>query len=190
MKFTSVIFATLLICSAARAAKPWIADFPAFVNDHPTGHWIVGQSTEPALSADEAESMARSDAAEKIAQVLNCDGGESQAIIVSSLARSDWIVDRQIDSTEHPYGTIWHAAVLIDATGGRLDDLSRQIQFAVRRQHLHAAFLLAVSIGWLTVIGLCYLLINWITRGYFRGRLVMASLILILVGIFGAAHLL
>jgi hypothetical protein len=182
-------FSQLLICSPAGAAKLWMTDFPAFVNDHPSGHWIVGQSTEPALSAEEAESTAEADAAGKIADILNCDS-ESQAMIVASLARRDWIVDRQIDSTQHPYGTIWHAAILIDATGGKLDDLSKQIQFAQRRQHLHTAFLAAVSAAWLTAVGLCYLLINWITRGYFRGRLVMASLILILVGIFGAVHLL
>jgi hypothetical protein len=164
-----------------------MTDFPAFVNEHPGGHWIVGQSTEPALSAEEAESTAEADAAGKIADILSSDS-ESRATIVASLR--NWIVDRQIDSTEHPYGTIWHAAILIDATGGKLDDLSKQIQFAQRRQHLHMALMAAVSAAWLTAVGLCYLLINWITRGYFRGRLVMASLIVILVGIFGAVHLL
>ena len=187
MKFTIAIFVMLLICSPAGAAKLWTTDFPAFVNDHPSGHWIVGQSTEPALSAEEAESTAEADAAGKIADILNCDN-ESQAMIVASLG--DWIVDRQIDSTQHPYGTIWHTAILIDAKGGKLDGLSKQIQFAQHRQHLHTAFLGAVSAAWLTAVGLCYLLINWMTRGYFRGRLVMSSLILILVGIFGAVHLL
>jgi hypothetical protein len=187
MKFTIAIFVTLLIYSPAGAAKLWMTDFPAFVNEHPGGHWIVGQTTEPALSAEEAESTAEADAAGEIADILNCDG-ESRAMIVTSLG--DWIVDRQIDSTEHPYGTIWHAAILIDATSGKLDDLSKQIQFAQRRQHLRAALLAAVSVAWLTAVGLCYLLINWMTRGYFRGRLAVASLVLIFVGIFGAVHLL
>jgi hypothetical protein len=187
MKFTIAIFATLLICSPAGAAKLWMTDFPAFVNDHSTGHWIVGQSTEPALSAEEAESTAEADAAGKIADILNCDS-ESRATIAASLG--DWIVDRQIDSTDHPYGTIWHAAILINATSGKLDDLSKQIQLAQRRRHLHTALTAAVSAVWLAAVGLCYLLINWMTRGYFRARLVMASLILILVGIFGAVHLL
>jgi hypothetical protein len=187
MKFTIAIFVTLLICSPAGAAKLWMMDFPAFVNDHPGGRWIVGQSTEPALSAEEAESTAETDAAGKIADILSSDS-ESRATIVASLR--NWITDRQVDSTEHPYGTIWHAAILIDANGGKLDDLSKQIQFAQRRQHLHTALTAAVSAAWLTAVGLCYLLINWMTRGYFRARLVMASLILILVGIFGAVHLL
>jgi hypothetical protein len=189
MKTALVIFVMLLICSPAGAAKLWMTDFPTYVNDHPTGHWIVGQTTEPALSAEEAESMAQADAAEKIAGLLNC-GGENKGMIVASLEQNDWIVDQQIDSTQRPYATIWRAAILIDATPQKLDDLSRQIQSVSRRQHLRAAFVIAASSAWLTVVGLCYLLINWLTRGYFRFRLVLTSVILIVVGIFGAVHLL
>jgi hypothetical protein len=190
MKSTIAIFVMLMICSPAGAAKLWMTGLPTFINQHPGEHWIVGQTTEPALSAEEAESMAQTDAAGKIADILNCGDSESRTLIVTSLLRSDWIVDRQIDSTQHPYGTIWHAAILIDATPGKLDDLSKQIQFAQRHQHLHTAFLAAVSIAWLTAVGAFYLLINWMTRGYFRARLVMASLLLIVVGILGAVHLL
>jgi hypothetical protein len=185
----SVIFAVLLICSPAGAEKLWMTDFPAYVNQHPAGHWIVGQTTEAALSAEEAESMAETDAAEKIAGVLNCSG-ESKGMITASLARGDWIVDRQIDSTQRPYATIWRAAILINATPGKMDDLSQQIQSASRRGHLHLALQAAVSTAWLTAVGICYLLINWMTRGYFRFRLAVTSLALIVVGIFGAVHLL
>ncbi len=190
MKSILAIFLMLLICSPAGAAKLWMTDLPAYINQHPAGHWVVGQTTEPALSAEEAELTAEADAAGKIADMLNNGGGDSRAIIITFLSHNDWIVDRQIDSTEHPYGTIWHAAILIDAAPGKLDDLSKQIQFSQRRQHLHTAFLLAVSAAWLAAVGGCYLLLNWMTRGYFRARLVMASLILIVVGILGAVHLL
>src|ERR1700733_12253607 len=116
MKSTVAIFVMLLICSKASAAKLWMSDFATFVNERPSGHWIVGQTTEPALSAEEAESMAQADAAGKIADLLNCDRAASQAMIVTSLQRNDWIVDRQTDSNQRPYATIWRTAILIDAT--------------------------------------------------------------------------
>src|SRR5687768_8972248 len=69
---TMIWFLVMLLVSAqtshAAAAAPsstpaklWATDLPAFLNDRP-GAWIVGHSSDPALSAAEAESSARRDA--------------------------------------------------------------------------------------------------------------------------------
>ena len=58
MKLASVVIVTVLVATGAFAAttspaKEWATDLPAYLSTHP-GRWVVGRSTEPALSADEA----------------------------------------------------------------------------------------------------------------------------------------
>jgi hypothetical protein len=40
------------------------------------------------------------------------------------------------------------------------------------------------------VVGSCYVFLNWLSRGFFRGRLLTASALLVTTGIFGIALLL
>jgi hypothetical protein len=171
--------------------KPWISDWPAYLNGHPGQHLIIGQTTEPALSAEEAETMARTDAANQIAEILGGRFGtrESQVEIASSIQRDDWIADRQIDAKERPYGTIWKAAILIDATPDKLNALAGRIDGILARQHRIKALVVGVSGAGIAAIIFCYLMLNWITRGYFRSRLALVSGLLIVAGIIGAVHL-
>ena len=175
-------------------SKLWATDLPAFLNDQP-GDWIIGRSTDPALSAAEAESFARRDAAgplfEKLRSRLPRDS-ESLLLkrIEATLASADWVIDRQVVADERPYGTIWSAAVLIDASQQRRDRLVREVERESRQQRERAVAGTAGATMIAMAVGSVYLFLNWLTRGYFRGRLLTVSALLITTGIFGIVLLL
>ena len=173
--------------TTAGAAKQWATDLPAFLNEHPREHWIVGRSTAAALSAVEAEAAARHDAAEQIADVI----GPHTAVarIDAAVRNGDLVVDRQVDAVERPYGTIWRAAVLVDADPKKIDALRAHLQRDVAQHRAAATIALGAASAWMVVVCMGYLLLNWLTRGYFRWRLVIASILLIAAGFVGAAHL-
>jgi hypothetical protein len=201
-KFAALLMLLLLVARAGATdvspatlpatlpAKLWVTDLPSVLNANPRNHLIVGRSNQPALSADEAETMARRDAAGQIAQSMigNANRANAAIWIDSSIRRGDWIVDRQIESTVRPYGTIWRAALLINADPRELDGLVHQMQDAQNQQRTHRTAAVAISVVWLMAISMVYTLINWLTRGYFRGRLALVSVVLAAAGVFGVAQ--
>jgi hypothetical protein len=179
---------------ASSPAKLWATDLPAFLNDRP-GDWIVGHSTDPALSAAEAESFARRDAAgplfDKLRSRLPRQSWSALLTrIEATLASGDWVADRQVVAVERPYGTIWSAAVLIDASQQRRDRLVREVERETRQQRERAVAGTAGATMIAMVVGSGYLFLNWLTRGFFRGRLLTVSALLITTGIFGIVLLL
>jgi hypothetical protein len=202
MKYYGLLILAIVTCVArtdaasttAVADKLWATDLPAFLNDHPRQHWIVGRSDQPALSAIEAETAARRDAAQQIADTLGASkygrmsARQATDWIAATVERGSWIVDRQIDATERPYGTIWRAAILVDADPKALDALATRMQDARVRQHAHAAAAVVIGIVWLMAVSFGYLLLNWLTRGYFRGRLALVSVVMIVAGFVGIAQ--
>jgi hypothetical protein len=177
------------VLGSVMSDKSWATDLPAFLNANPHEQWIVGHSTQPALSADEAETSALNDAAEQLGERLKpfaVDRGN----LVLRLHRADLVVDRQIDATERPYGTIWKAAVLIDASPGKIDPITSQLRRASMQHHARAAAAFAGATVWFAIVCLGYLLFNRLSRGYFRGRLIFASLLLVAGGFAAAAQLL
>jgi len=208
IRFTALLFVTMFVAQASRAiaatpedsapatqpTKLWMSDLPAFLNEHPREHWVVGRSDRAALSAAEAESAARDDAARQIADSLGTArlGRTSPVLAAGSIAaaleRGSWVVDRQIDANERPYGTIWRAGILVDANPGALDALVRRMENARIRERAHAAAAVVISVAWLSTVSFGYMLLNWLTRGYFRGRLALVSVVMIAAGIAGIAH--
>ena len=195
MKAAALII--LFFASSAAAApttapaKLWASDLSQYLNKHP-GQWIVAQSEKPALSADEAEAQARHQAAESIAKLIapRIAGGVAVSAVEASLLRDGWIIDRQIEANERPYGTIWSAAILVDASPQKLDALTRQLD---RQTHQKNARLVACVFALMifsAIVGCVYMFLNWLTRGFFRGRLAIASFLVVADALFGVVHLL
>ena len=194
----AVIAVMLLPAAAAPAAstapaKTWATDLPAFLNERP-GEWIVGHSIDPALSAAEAESFARRDAAGPLFDKLKSRQPRSNwsallKRVEATMAAGDGVVDRQIVSNVRPYGTIWSAAVLVDASPQRHERLVREVERESRKRHERAAAGMAGATVIVVVVAAFYLGLNWLTRGFFRGRLLMISALVVTTGICGIAHL-
>jgi hypothetical protein len=100
------------------------------------------------------------------------------------------VVDRHVVSDARPYGTIWRAAVLVDASPQRTKRIVREVERETRQQQQRAAAGTAGAAIILVVVASFYLGLNWLTRGFFRGRLLMASALIVTTGICGIAHLL
>jgi hypothetical protein len=165
------------------------------MNEQP-GHWVVGRSQKPALSAQEADLLARSDAASVIVPLVAdrvkrpLDRKALTTRVEASLFRDDWLVDRQIEMTQRPYGTIWSAAVLVDASPKRIDALVRQIERQTHERHARAVIGMLALFVLTAAIGSVYMFLNWLTRGFFRGRLAVASVLVLVSAMFGVVHLL
>jgi len=191
-----LLLASFTTCAAtAESSQPklWATDLPAFLNERP-GEWVVGHSSEPALSAAEAESFARRDAARPLFDKLRLRLPRSswpvlRTRVEATLASDDWVGDRHITSQVRPYGTIWSAAVLIDASSARRDRLVKEIERETRQQHERAVAGTAGAATIAVIVGFCYVTLNWLTRGFFRGRLMMISLLIVTSGICGILHL-
>jgi hypothetical protein len=196
-----IIFVALLAVDVDQAAtktaatKPWLSDFAGFVSAHPNGHYLVAQSGKPAISAAEAQTGARQCAVEALAgQVQARVHGQISMKDVrrhvdASLVGDGWIVDRQLESVERPYGTIWREAILIDASPKKLDALSNRLQSIVRQQQQKRVLAGVGGSVLLVVVSLGYIVLNWLTRGYLRLRLAMTSLLIAGGGIALIAHL-
>jgi hypothetical protein len=190
---TSALHAAAASATSPSPEKQWAADLPAFLNERP-GNWIVGHSREPALSAAEAESFACRDAAASLFDKLRPRVPRSSWPVLRKridavLAGGDWVVDRQIKSDARPYATIWSGAVLIDASAERRDRLVRDVEREARQQRERTVAGTAGATMIAVVVGSIYLLLNWLTRGFFRARLLTASLLVVAGGICGIVHL-
>lgn len=177
------------------ATKQWASDPSAFLNDQP-GRWVVGRSDRPALSADEAETLARRDAARALAPDVSARltrrvdrDSITSRVADSLLRRDDLMVDRQVESTQRPYATIWRAAVLVDASPDKIDALAWQIDEHARRQHRRIVGGTLATCALTAVAGGFYVMANWLTRGFFRGRLVLASVLMVGAGAFAVVNL-
>ena len=199
MRTVFTVIALLLLpvvvapAASTSPAKMWATDLPAFMNERPD-EWIVGNSVDPALSAAEAESFARRDAAGPLFDKLKSRLPRSSwstllKRVEATMAAGDWVADRQIVSDERPYGTIWRAAVLVDASPQRQERLVREVERESRKRHERAAAGTAGATVLVVVVAAFYLGLNWLTRGFFRGRLMMISALVITTGICGIAHL-
>ena len=177
------------------ATKPWLSDFAGFVSQHPDGHYLVAQSGKPAINADEAHAGAQQCAAEALAGLVQQRVGGKMSMkdirrhVNASLISDNWIVDRQLESVERPYGTIWGESILVDASPGKLDMVEFRLK-AIAREQQQKRMLAGIGGSILLVIvSLGYFVLNWLTRGYLRFRLAMTSLLIAGGGIALIAHL-
>ena len=184
--------------SASAPGKLWATDLAAFINQNPRGHWIVGVCAQPALSAAEAESFARANAADQIIPLIdqsvrrNVPASLIRQQVIIALNNDGWIADRIVQSDDRPYGTIWHESILLDGSPRKLDELSRRIQLLARREQGRRAAMLGGGSVLFILVFVTYLLLNWLTRGYLRLRLAMILIAIMAIGmalIAGLTHL-
>jgi hypothetical protein len=176
--------------------KLWADDLPSFLNQNSRGRWIVGTSQQPALSAEEAETFALRDAAESLAPVIQIrltrrmNDSALRQQIQSSLRQSGWIKDRSVTQTQRPYATIWSEKVLVDASEPKLQALTSQLDQSIRRERGRRNLGVVSGTLLFVIVALGYASMNWFTRGYFRGRLVMLSALALAAGLMTITHLL
>jgi hypothetical protein len=163
----------------APAGKPWLDDYGAFASANAGERWVVGRSTGPCLSEQEAADEAARDAVGQVYDrmvrkgMVRRAGDEAwvRARLMREMAVGDLIADRAVVRNERPYGEIWSEAILVKASDRRFAGVVRELE--ARQRVRHAVMRGAVGAGFvvMVVIALAYVVVNWLTRGYFRGRL-------------------
>lgn len=180
--------------TTAPTTREWLADFPAFVHANGTRYWIVGHSSATCVTEKEAADQARRDAATQLRNTLRANlpdalfKGEADTWIKSRVSRDlalgSLIVDRSTSRIHRPYGDIWSAAVLVDASPDRLAPIARDYD-AWRTGRTatvtHTGFsLVGLSLAILAI----YTVMNVLTKGYFRGRLRASAALALGLGTF------
>jgi hypothetical protein len=160
--------------------KPWVEDFPAFVNATGGKRWIVGRSTAVCLNEREASEAATRDAGKQLYAHLRPRlspslGSESDAWLkrrlADELALGGAVNDRWVSRVRKPYGEIWAEAVLVDASTPRFATLVREHERWVRGKQASTRSTAGSVLGLSAAILLIYVVLNVLTKGYFRGRL-------------------
>jgi hypothetical protein len=168
-----VVVAALLSTSATRAATAW-ADDPAAYLSSPAGrHATIGRSHGPCLSAAEAQAQAIEDAAR---QLVDARFGRSRVMhrdalvqsMRSTLSDGRYVSSRAVKSIHKPYGELWSAAVLIDAPPTAV---SQEMARWANERDVERRRRVGGTVGIMLIVGLAYLVVNAVTRGYFRRRL-------------------
>ena len=162
-----------------RPSKQWLNDFATFSSNHP-GNWIVGRCDQACLSESEAQQAARLDAADAVCALVvprlsYIDRAGTLAHLTADIQNGQLQVDRLAEHFDRPYGTVWTASVLLDASPQRLDSLLARNERTWRGQQRRAIRIDAAALTFVAVVGLIYIFLNAVTKGYFTTRLRLAA---------------
>lgn len=162
-------------------SKPWLEHFDMFVSGYPERRLIVGYSPELVSSEQEARRQAIRNARNQFAMVV--DG-----VIVRP--DGSHVLDRFAQKLSRPYGDVWREAVLMDVSPHRMQPRVATIQREVRRieqTRMSAAGGIVLLFG--TTLVIC-LVLNWLTEGYYRGRLTLVPAVAVVLAIIVAVAIL
>lgn len=162
--------------------KPWARDEPAFRNGHGDRFWIIGRSDRPAMSDSEAIESAHAHAARALYPVIRSrmqawpgDRRWLEARIDSQVCAGRFDADTCIERFDRPYGSVYAASVLLDASADRMEAPLREMQLELMARHRQAGIHIAIAGTMLILTWLGYALLNSITRGYVTARLRWAA---------------
>jgi hypothetical protein len=160
----------------ARSDKRWAQEPAEFLSEAREKQWVIGRSTTPCLSSGEATQQACRDGARQVAMLLYpvTHSGERQWAseqLYAELTRGEMVRDRSVTRVVKPYGELWSAMILVDASPGRLRAIAAEhVRAQEMRQRTSARQWMAFA-GLFASILAIYAVLNALTKGYFRGRL-------------------
>ncbi len=169
---------------------PWVSSLDEYRDKNAKGEWVVGSSSMGEITLETAKQRAREDAANKIIPLIIARSPEL------GTADPNWLCIRlQQELTHHRFvkdeflqimrtpvvgTTVYHAAVLVDASSSQLHS-SILSEFHHRNDHAHRFGGGVVGMG--LVICLVYLFLNRATRGYFQMNLRLAAFLVLVAGV-------
>ncbi len=174
--------------SAAFSEANWLVKPENFARRiHPNNTWLIGYSQTACSDPAEARSQAIDDAALRIAKNF----GSDITFDKSDISRLSLIKDTYTQKLRGSQGDIYRTAVLIS---GQTSVISNNLT-ALRNSHTQQVTTEQVhrqnSIlsGWASIailvaaIFLSYFLLDFVTKGYYKGRLVLVLIALAVLGI-------
>lgn len=161
-----------------RGLQPWVLDEAAFRVAHPDRTWIVGRSDRPAVSEAEAMDSAHADLARRLFPVFRLSAkvwpGDSQWLqsqLEAQAGAGRLDSETCVECFERPYGRIYAASILADASMDRIGPMVDQVRIGLAARHRRAAIHLMTAGILLLATWAGYALWNSVTRGYVTTRL-------------------
>jgi hypothetical protein len=175
--------------------KPWLYELPGGAGGR---QYVIAVSHAPAASGGHAVQSARRNAEALLyphvrSQLAQLPGGSRVPDSVV-LEKVKWaamvdagVMDSCVVRVDRPYGAVYYAAQLRDVSQGQMRSVAASTLGASAERRQTFAGMIAGLGGMVLVLGVLYLALNALTRGYFRGRLRAATIVVALVA--GAAVL-
>ena len=174
--------------------KPWVDRYAEFVSQQPQRSWlrVVGSTftnDEPAANRDAVRAAVDAllprvrtvlEANTQLNLVGDVPDHEIRQQLQAALERNELVADRFSQQLDGAFGTVWRAALLIDADPARLTAVVQQAQTAAQTQQRHS---LATGLAVLLMLGLVlvlYYVLNELTKGYFVWNLRAAAMVALL----------
>ena len=180
--------------SVAYNQADWISDTISFINNaDPQSTIIIGYSSTATSDPIVAKNEAVDDAVNRLAHAFN----STIRLTDSDRSRLDLIRDTYTQKLNGSQGDIYRAAVLLIGTtsviSSEYENLQNKYTTQVAQQQTHArksalSEFAAVAIL-LGAILLSYFLLDFITKGYYKGRLLLVLVSLAVLGIIVIANL-
>jgi hypothetical protein len=177
---TTLLFFSVTASAAQPTGKPWLDDTAAYLSDRTCCNIFIGRSGPVCLTPSEAYDRACRDAAGQIVEhlrprlstrIMRADTSRLIENIRGDLIHGKYVTDRYAQQQSKPYGEIWSQAILINLEKRDIERLTAQCEHILRQREqtlLGAAGAIVVMAG---VVFLIYVTLNWLTKGYARGRL-------------------
>jgi hypothetical protein len=166
--------------------KPWLTATSEFLSLRHGTTYLVVRCSQLASSGEEATRDVLGRAANWLGHLIDPRENQglpraSSAMMLEQLEAGNFIADRFVQKLKRPYGDVYREAVLLDVGSSNLQDM---IQLAMSEASAHqaaterrSATQISGVVGLLVVVGALtglYLLLNWLTKGYYRGPLTVA----------------
>ena len=145
----------------------WIYDTDAFRSQVGTGFWAVFASTEPAVSKKQAYNEAMRLAQQYIVEHTHVEGLAPHSVQLSDLQEYGLIADEYAQRLQGLGGPIWRAAVLLDVSPQRLQQLGRDKTVVIRNVRKKWVYHIFSLVGMILLIGVLSMLVNALTKGYY-----------------------
>jgi hypothetical protein len=180
--------------STSFVEKPWVENASEFISAQPQMRWVVGYSHQDAADSVKARQQAAESAAVQIlpaararlSQVGGDVGVDDRWLldrIEQRLLQMTDVRDRFTQSLITPFGgQVVREAILVQSPAA-VDRAVDDCQVTVRRVRSTWFATIASAAGMCLLICVVALLLNNITKGYYRGRIVMLTGLLLVVGL-------
>jgi hypothetical protein len=184
--------------AVSATGKLWVDNWEAFINGE-SHRYLRAGTPEFGVSEQEARQQARARAAQALlpyvvpelkvrlrpipgtSYLATDDWVRNQ--IEASINRGAFIKDEQVVRVSRPYGDVWTAQVLVDASPQAVQRAAQEYGASARRQAESTAVTWG-GLGALTlVIVLTYAFLNWMTKGYFVWRLRAAAVMVVILAL-------
>ena len=156
--------------------KPWVEGFDRFVSQYPKRNFIVGYSSEFQSTEGQAMKSALSDASRQASISVH---GNSYTVIDGR-----HVVDRFAQRLTRSYGDVWREAVLVEIPNAAQIGQARTtvVQQFQRSKLMSVSKQFGIAILVIVTILLC-LLLNWVTKGYYRSQVLLGLTGVIVFGL-------